>query len=170
VLFNKSTSNVFARVCAYHDVDILLAMLRRYIAEHQDKSAHYILKYDYVLLCDLALKGLIDMNSIDKKGKGVLHWAASYNHPKNIKYLCSLGVQPNDVDNKGKTPLHYACKYCAVEAVKELLEIDGIDVFIKDKKGKSSLEVLKASGKKINEQNRRAIEILLKMHISKKTS
>jgi ankyrin repeat protein len=77
-----------------------------------------------------------DMNVVDGEGNGALHWAAWFERPEIVDYLCSRDVPPNaDLGNKkGQTPLHWAAMSGVIGCIKPLLRLGG-DLTLTDKDG-----------------------------------
>lgn len=70
----------------------------------------------------------IEPNTRIYKGRTLLHYAILGNNTSIIKALCSSGVNINLCDDNYNTPLHFAINQNSYVMVKELVQIEGIDL------------------------------------------
>lgn len=137
------TESVFATVCCYNNVDIVLHLLGKYIDEKPKKAAHYLLEGHYCnLFAQIAEKGRIDINLTDKQGRSALHVVAERDEVGDAIALLQCGALVNALDKKGRTPLHIACKHGALQVIQTLLCCDGIDPHKKDSKKREPKDLL----------------------------
>lgn len=93
-----------------------------------------------------------DKNKTDKAGRTPLHWAAIGGHSDVIEYLLSIDADPKCQTSSGQTPLHSAVDGDKLDVVKTLIAHHesgkAFDFEIKDKSGKTALDIAKEGGKK----------------------
>ncbi|XP_074281774.1 uncharacterized protein LOC141606518 [Silene latifolia] len=78
------------------------------------------------------------------KDENILVSTRWFEHSQNMDYfkLPLFKALLNKRDKHGRTPLHHAIQRDDLELTKALLEIEGIDVSIKDKNGKTAIDLL----------------------------
>jgi len=87
-------------------------------------------------------KAVLPIDSINKKGKGLLSMAAFKNALKCMKELLDAGADVNQRDENGMTPLHWAAGMANTKAVRILLEA-GANPSIPDNKGSIPLHYIR---------------------------
>lgn len=74
-------------------------------------------------------------------GRTALHKAAFWGHDDVVEYLLGLGLNPNAADYNGDTPLHDAARFAHESVVRVLIAASGINLSLKNKDGRTPLEV-----------------------------
>ena len=88
------------------------------------------------IVIDLITKYKCDTNCKDSRGRTPLHYAASKNHLKVVRYFINeQHSDPMTRDNDGDTPLHSACRYGNAHIVQYLLSTGKVDPLSKNKNG-----------------------------------
>lgn len=90
-----------------------------------------------------------DVNVKDDDGETPLHYACACENLEVVKYLVENGAKLNEQDHLGNTPLHYAvaadlCEGVKPEEIKGVIEFllkRGADPYVKNKEGKSPMDV-----------------------------
>jgi ankyrin repeat protein/predicted O-methyltransferase YrrM len=109
---------------------------------------------DNLQAVELLLQHGADANTPDRTGKNVLQVAAASNQKDYIRILVSQGIDINSQDGDGNTALHYPLNNAVrnrmflpyiTETVKVLME-EGADPLIKNKEGKSPLDLAREIG------------------------
>ena len=78
----------------------------------------------------------VDVNSLDKRGRTPLHWAASRGRSENIQTLFAAGAYVMARGGDGWTPLHWAASSGTSDNIEVLLAA-GADAKAKSKDGKT---------------------------------
>ena len=82
------------------------------------------------------------INEVDNNGEDTpLHWAIMKNSDSTVELLLSQGANPNQKNSSAQTPLHYAAMYKNMYAVNLLVEKYNVDKNLKDKDGKTALDL-----------------------------
>jgi ankyrin repeat protein len=81
----------------------------------------------------------LDLNNRHKRGRSVLHSAASAGAADLLKWLLRHGADANQVDDAGNTAAHSAAKACAWETLEVLLDL-GLDPQAVNSQGESVRE------------------------------
>jgi ankyrin repeat protein len=74
-------------------------------------------------------------------GRTAMHKAAFWGHTDVVDYLIALKLNPNAKDYNGDTPLHDAARFAHEGVVRSLMEAPGVDLSLKNKDGRTALEV-----------------------------
>ena len=93
----------------------------------------------------LLLAHSADVDSSDKNGATVLHWAAIQNSAEVAKLLLAHSADVNSTDILGQTALHRAAYTNSVDVAKVLIE-NSADVDITNKNGQTALQVAEKEG------------------------
>ena len=86
------------------------------------------------------LRGTIDFDFRDEKGRTILHYAAVGGNRIILQLLVDAGMSVDVLSDEGLTPLHFAVGYAKYNAVIYLMNADA-NPFIKAKNGYSPLEL-----------------------------
>jgi len=89
-----------------------------------------------------------DIHEIDKAGRTVLFYAASFKRADMLKVLIEHGLDVNLQDNNGQIPLHMACQQYDLQTAILLINA-GSKIDVQDKLGNTPLfyAVTKSGGK-----------------------
>ncbi|RMJ16885.1 hypothetical protein CDV36_003504 [Fusarium kuroshium] len=107
---------------------------------------HLAAKRGHQEVAEWLLKENVDVNQADKEGRVALHLAAGYGSPPMVKTLLKNEADVNVCDNDHSTALHFAVNGKGEaknmeEIVQDLLS-HGIDVLVKDEKGREADQLL----------------------------
>ena len=86
----------------------------------------------------------LDVNARDRRGKSLLHLAASAGSPDLLKWLLRHGADACQLDDAGNTVAHSAAKASAWETLEVLLDL-GLDPQAVNAKGESVRETAAAA-------------------------
>lgn len=107
---------------------------------------------------DLAVQLVECRADVDSSVASILHTAARRNSCRLIKLLIvRLKVDVNTRNHQGMTALQFAARSGRVEALHELLQVDGIEINAKDARGQTALQAAK-----VNERD--AVVAILREH------
>ncbi len=103
---------------------------------------------------ELLLQHGADMNKPDPKGKNALLASVDSNQKDYIGMLVSKGIDINSRDEEGNTALHYPLNNVLIDkgylpfskGIVEILVDEGADPYIKNKTGKSPMDLARESG------------------------
>ena len=93
------------------------------------------------ILMHLLLFGGADINHTGLSGKTALCYSAEHGFPECIAALREHHADANIDDCQGNTPLHWAVLKNYEACVRELLEFTIIDVFQKNREGKTAIKI-----------------------------
>ena len=82
------------------------------------------------------------------QGYTAVHQAATLGHLETVQFLLEHGGDANIQSDKGETPLHSAASYDQWETVQWLVQHGGADVDIKNNKGQTASDALRATKSK----------------------
>jgi|GEM_PF-3103964 len=129
---------IFKKVCALGDTELIRNICGGPVAIC---SFPYIMEYaNSGVMLDLIVKGVLPVDSANKLGKSVLHYAAEKGFKHVVEIALKKGAYVNCADLKGMTPLHYAVKGAHLDAVLVLLASADVDVRFANKKGKKPID------------------------------
>lgn len=97
----------------------------------------------------------IDINIRNKYGYSLLHLAVDLNREVVVTALLAKGANVNTTNNVGATPLHTAIRKGSPALIENLLNVEDIDISVRDNNGNTPLYLA------VLEEKQRAIEILV---------
>jgi ankyrin repeat protein len=102
----------------------------------------------------------IDAGGKDSYGLTALHKFASWNKVEFIELLLPYlsPQQINEQDPDGKTALHFACEMASVAAVTRLVQCKDVNKQIKDKKGRTPMDILNSGSGNVVARLKEALE------------
>lgn len=83
----------------------------------------------------------INLNKQIHCGNTPLIWAALKQKPQQIKFLINNGADVNVVNQNGETALICAVENGDIDSVKEILNFENVDIYVKNYKNKGALEI-----------------------------
>ncbi|MCF6808066.1 ankyrin repeat domain-containing protein [Thiotrichales bacterium 19S9-12] len=106
-----------------------------------------IINNNYSLFKGLISLKKFDLNEVTSQRQTLLHYTSAYEN-NGANFIDVLLTKDVDIipDDFGQTPLHIAAKESNVEACKLLLEEANSIATVKDKKGKTALEIIVKKG------------------------
>lgn len=114
---------------------------------------HLAAEKNHVETLALLLKAGSNIDFGDKFDRTALHMAASSGAINAAKYLLQNGANLKAKDSKDRTPLHMAARDGQLEMIKYLVTEENADVFEKDIKKRTPLEVAKTHPKNFVDQH-----------------
>lgn len=115
----------------------------------QDYNAiHAATKYDQLEALQYLLKAGADPNVNGSSDTSANHLSVMFGNIECMELLIKYGANVNAADSAGDTLLHYAAKYGRRDIARSLLRTRGIDSSLKNKDGKTALDIAKEENKK----------------------
>ena len=108
---------------------------------HGETPLHYATLIGNPQIIQLLLDHHAHVNATDQSGYTPLHYAAGNGNSQIIQLLLAHGAYVNATDESGFTPLHIALLKGCLEAFHILLDDPDTDVTIKNKRGKTPLDM-----------------------------
>lgn len=96
-------------------------------------------QYGHTILAGYLLGKGANKDAVDVDGDTALHWAAFKGHNELMRLLVYSGLSPHHRDSYNQTPLHLSCINGNLTAVRELCEMDEVEINIEDKHQKTPL-------------------------------